>query len=156
MLGGGDPASAPDPRGRGARLSHFPSLPCGDSQRQAQPTERLVAARGTNAWRTRGQGSRPSCAPRSSNSVVQNQYPPLLSPGKDFSSQPALPLFWELVYNKTPGFPVPHHLQSLPKFMSFALVMPFSHVILLCPLLLLTSVFPSIRDFSNELAVHIR
>ena len=32
--------------------------------------------------------------------MVQNQYPPLLSPGKDFSSQPALPLFWELIYNK--------------------------------------------------------
>ena len=37
--------------------------------------------------------------------------------------------------------------QSLPKFMSIALVMPSSHLILWCPLLLLPSIFPSIRDF---------
>ena len=45
---------------------------------------------------------------------------------------------------------------SLPKFMSIASVMPSSHLILWCPLLLLPSNFPSIRDFSNESAVHIR
>ena len=45
---------------------------------------------------------------------------------------------------------------SLPTFMSLALVMPSSHLILQCPLLLLPSIFPSIMDFSNELAVHIR
>ena len=45
---------------------------------------------------------------------------------------------------------------SLPKFMSIALVMPSSHRILCCPLPLLPSIFPSITDFSNELAVHIR
>ena len=46
--------------------------------------------------------------------------------------------------------------RSLPKFMSIALVMPSSHLILWCPLLLLPSIFPSIREFSNELAVCIR
>ena len=45
---------------------------------------------------------------------------------------------------------------SLPKFISIALVMPSSHLILWCPLLLLPSIFPSIRDFSSESAVHIR
>ena len=45
--------------------------------------------------------------------------------------------------------------QSLPKFMSIASVMPSSRLILWCPLLLL-SIFPSIRDFSKESAVHIR
>ena len=34
--------------------------------------------------------------------------------------------------------------------------MPSSHLILCCPLLLLPSIFPSIRIFSNELAFHIR
>ena len=34
-------------------------------------------------------------------------------------------------------------------------VMPFNHLILYCPLLLLTSIFPSIRVFSNELALLI-
>ena len=45
---------------------------------------------------------------------------------------------------------------SLPKFMSFESVMPSNHLILCCPLFLLPSIFPSIRVFSNELAVHIR
>ena len=39
--------------------------------------------------------------------------------------------------------------QSLLELMSIELVMPFSHLILCCPLLLLPSVFPSIRVFSN-------
>ena len=46
--------------------------------------------------------------------------------------------------------------QSLPKFMSIALLMPSSHLILWCPLLLLPSIFSSIRDFSYESAVHIK
>ena len=46
--------------------------------------------------------------------------------------------------------------QSLPKFMSMALVMPSSHLILWCPLLLRPLIFPIIRDFPNESAVRIR
>ena len=45
--------------------------------------------------------------------------------------------------------------QSLPKFMPIALVMPSSHLILWCPRFLLPSIFPNIRDFSIESAVHI-
>ena len=45
---------------------------------------------------------------------------------------------------------------SLLKFMSIESVMLSNHVILCCPLLLLPSTFPSIRVFSNELALHIR
>ena len=45
---------------------------------------------------------------------------------------------------------------SLPKFMSFALVMPSSHLILWCPLILLPSIFPTIRDFSNESTFYIK
>ena len=44
---------------------------------------------------------------------------------------------------------------SLPKLMSIELVMPSNHLILCLPLLL-PSVFPSIRVFSSESAVHIR
>ena len=36
------------------------------------------------------------------------------------------------------------------------LVMPSNHLILCCPFLLLPSIFPRIRVFSNELALHIR
>ena len=46
--------------------------------------------------------------------------------------------------------------QSLLKLMSFELVMPSNHLILCCPLLLLPSIFPSIRVFSDELVLHIR
>ena len=46
--------------------------------------------------------------------------------------------------------------RNLPKFMFIALVMPSNHLILWCPLLLLPSVFPSIRDFSSDSSVHIR
>ena len=46
--------------------------------------------------------------------------------------------------------------QSLPKLMSIELVMPSNHLILCHPLLLLPSIFFSIRVFSNELALHIR
>ena len=45
---------------------------------------------------------------------------------------------------------------SLLKLMSIELVMPSNHLILCHPLLLLPSLFPSIRVFSNELALHIR
>ena len=46
--------------------------------------------------------------------------------------------------------------QSLLKFMSIESVMPSKHLILCHPLLLLPSIFPSIRIFSNELALYIR
>ena len=43
-----------------------------------------------------------------------------------------------------------------PKLMSIVSVMPSSHLILCPPLLLRPSIFPSIRVFSNESALHIR
>ena len=46
--------------------------------------------------------------------------------------------------------------QSLLKFKSIELVMLSNHFILCCPLLLLPSIFPSIRVFSNKLAHCIR
>ena len=45
---------------------------------------------------------------------------------------------------------------SLLKFLSVESVMLFDHLILCCPLLLLLSIFPSIRVFSNKLALRIR
>ena len=45
---------------------------------------------------------------------------------------------------------------SLLKFMSIESVMPSNHLILWHPLLLPTSIFPSIRVFSNKSALHIR
>ena len=45
---------------------------------------------------------------------------------------------------------------SLPKLMSIESVMSSNHLIFCCPLLLLPSIFPSIRVFSSESALHIR
>ena len=56
----------------------------------------------------------------------------------------------------TPGLPVHHQLWSQPKLMSIESVMPSNHLILCHPLLLLPSIFPSIRVFSKESALHIR
>ena len=44
---------------------------------------------------------------------------------------------------------------SLFRLMSIQLVMPSNHLVLYCPLLLLPSIFPSIRVFSNESVLHI-
>ena len=45
---------------------------------------------------------------------------------------------------------------SLPKPMSFESVMSSNHLISCCPILLLPSIFPSIRVFSYEIVLHIR
>ena len=55
----------------------------------------------------------------------------------------------------TPGLPVHHQLPELTQ-MSVELVMLSNHFILCCPLLLLPSIFLSIRVFSNESALCIR
>ena len=55
------------------------------------------------------------------------------------------------------GFPLNiTNSQSLLKLMSIELVMPSNHLILLCPLHLLSSMFPSIRVFSKESVLRIR
>ena len=45
---------------------------------------------------------------------------------------------------------------SLPKLISIELVMPSNYLIFCCPLLLLPSISPSIRVFSNQSVLHIR
>ena len=52
----------------------------------------------------------------------------------------------------TSGFPVHHQLLEL---MPIQLVLPSNHLILCWPLLLLPSIFPSIRVFSSESVLHI-
>ena len=64
----------------------------------------------------------------------------------------------------TTGFPVLHYLPSLSftvlnsslKLMTIESVMPYNHFTLCHPLLLLPSIFPSIRVYSNESAIHLR
>ena len=54
-----------------------------------------------------------------------------------------------------PGFPVHHQLPEF-KLVSIESVMLSNHLILCHPLLLLPSICPCIRVFSNEMALHIR
>ena len=55
-----------------------------------------------------------------------------------------------------PGLPFLPISWSLLKLMSIESVMPSNHLILCCPLLLLPSIFPSIRVFSDESVLRIR
>ena len=55
----------------------------------------------------------------------------------------------------TPGFPVHHNSWSLTKLVSIESVIPSNHLILCCPLLL-PSIFPNIRVFSNEAVLCIK
>ena len=55
-----------------------------------------------------------------------------------------------------PGFPVLHHFSQLVQLMSSELVKPSNHLTLCHPLLLMPSVFPSIRVFSDESVLCIR
>ena len=58
--------------------------------------------------------------------------------------------------HSTPSLPVHHNSWSLLKLISIGSVMSSNHLILFHPLLLLPSIFPSLRVFSNEPAFHIR
>ena len=55
-----------------------------------------------------------------------------------------------------PVLPVHHQLPKFAQTMSIESVMPSNHLILFHPLLLLPSIFPSIRVFSNESVLHVR
>ena len=60
---------------------------------------------------------------------------------------------WTAARQASLSFPI---FRSLLKLMFMELVMPSNHLILCHPLLLLPSVFPSIRVFCNESVLHIR
>ena len=66
------------------------------------------------------------------------------------------PTFCHPVDCSTPGFPVPHYLQSLLKPMSIRLMTSSNHLILCCPHCLLPSIFPIIMVFSNQSVLGIR
>ena len=57
--------------------------------------------------------------------------------------------------HSTPGLTVHHQLPESTQLISIESVMPSNHLILCCPLILLASIFPSIRVFFNESVLHI-
>ena len=66
------------------------------------------------------------------------------------------PTLCDPMNHSMPGLPSITNSRSSPKPMSIELVMPSNHLILCGPLLLLSSIFPSIRVFSNESTLHMR
>ena len=74
-----------------------------------------------------------------------------------FSSVAQLcPSLCDPMNRSTPGLPSITNSRSSPKLMSLESVMPSSHFLLCCPLLLLPSIPPSIRVFSNESTLRMR
>ena len=74
-----------------------------------------------------------------------------------FSSVTQLcPTLCDPMNRSMPGLLVHHQLLESTKPMSIESTMPSNHLILCWPLLLLPSIFPCIRVFSNESALHIR
>ena len=79
--------------------------------------------------------------------------------GVQFSSVQLLSCVWLFVTPWTAGRQASLSItnsRSTPKSMSIESVIPSNHLILCCPLLLLPSIFPNIRVFSNESALRIR
>ena len=65
------------------------------------------------------------------------------------------PIFWDPMDRSTSGLPAHHQLPEFSQLVSIEPGMPSNHLILCRPLLLLPSIFPSIRVFSNESALRI-
>ena len=66
------------------------------------------------------------------------------------------PTLWDPMNCSTPGLLSITNSRNSLKLMSIESMIPSSHLILCCPLLLLPLIPPSIRVFSNESALHMR
>ena len=66
------------------------------------------------------------------------------------------PILHDPMNCRMPDFPVPHHLPEFFQVHVHCSVIPSNHLILCHPLFLLLSILPSIRVFSNALAVCVR
>ena len=80
----------------------------------------------------------------------------LLSHPVQFSSvAQSCPTLWDPMNRSTPCLLVHHQLPEFNQLMFFESLMPSNHLILDCSLLFLSSIFPSIKVFSNVSALHI-
>ena len=75
---------------------------------------------------------------------------------RDYSVTQSCPTLCDPMDCSIPHFPVHHKLPELVKLTSVESVMPSNNLMLCCPRLLLCSIFPSIRVFSNESVLCIR
>ena len=67
----------------------------------------------------------------------------------------SFPTLYDAMGCSTSGLPVLHQLLKFAQTHVHKSVMTFNHLVLCHPLLLLPSIFPKLRDFSKELALHI-
>ena len=126
-------------------------------------------------WRRNGETGRNGHLKQKDLKTDNNQH--LKLPGSSVESESHLPLWlsdencqmvvvvqslscvrlfvtpWTAGHQASLSFTVPW---SWLKLMSIESVMPFNHLIFYCPLLLLPSIFPSIKVFSKESVLHIR
>ena len=108
-------------------------------------------------WRRETEFSNMLCPPEGmSHSACVTQYCHRSRISQFSSIAQSCPTLCEPRDCSVPGFPVHHQCPEFTQIKSIKLVMPSSHLILCCPLLLLLSIFPSIRVFPNESALHIR
>ena len=80
----------------------------------------------------------------------------LFSPVQFSSVALLCPILCDLMDCSTPGLPVHHKSWSLLKLISIESVRPSNHLILFCPHLLPSSIFPNIKVFSNQSVLHIK
>ena len=99
------------------------------------------------------------CSQRWRSSIQSAKTRPEADCGLDqFSSVQLLscPTLCNPINRSVPGLPVNHHPPEFTQIRVIELVMPSSHLILCCPLLLLPPIPPSIRVFSNQSTLCMR
>ena len=115
----------------------------------------LLAVQGSLKSLLQNYSSKASILQHSAFFIVQLSYPYFIQ----FSSIQSLSYIRLFVIPLTLTQQAPLYFTiswSLLKFMSTESVMPSNYLILCCPLLLLPSIFPSIKVFSSESTLHIR
>ena len=116
----------------------------------------LLVVRGTLKSLLQHHSSKAPILQHSACITVQLSHP-YMTMGKTVSSvTQSCPTLCDPMDFSMPAFPVHHQLPELAQIMSIKSVMPSNHLILCHPLLLLPSIFPSIRVFSDESVLHIR
>ena len=139
--------------GKDAEDPGHPSYPCGDGRKVEGISVELRGITLQTASLTEDVG------PCDSILLFQSAFKPVL-PGarpQTLSSAAQLCLaLCSLMDCSTPGLLSITSFQSLLKLMFIALVIPPNHLILCRPLLLLPSIFPNIKVFSNESVICIR
>ena len=139
-------------------LAHDLDTGCEKRERSRMTPTRLWAPQGLeicliclhifNVWRNTGFGIR-----RDLSSNLAPLLPGWLSSVQSLSHVQLFAIPWTTEHQAALAIT---NSQSPPKPMSIESVMPSNHLIFCHPLLLLPSIFPSIRVFSNESALHIR